>query len=266
MSITHLTFVDIETVPIDIPELSIERSNLFEKRFKREIEDILGKGTPTYGAHQKFWEDKASLHAEFGKIIAISIGKYVADETGPVSDPKDKAKNAALITPGKFYIRSLTGRDEATLLKQATDSFTRAGGTMVAHNGLEFDFPYLMRRYMVHGLPIPPQLNVAGLKPWEVKLEDTMKMWSGTQWNYKVSLELLCHVLGIPSPKQDISGADVAQIYWDSFKEVEGQLPFDTEERAMRKIGTYCNGDVLACANAYCRMKGLPMIENVEYV
>lgn len=275
MSITHLTFIDIETVPEFriIPE-PVNFSDLntlaqavpwksYQRKFSNEIEKTEGDDFVKKMANH--YEEKAALHAEFGKIIAISIGKMVTENiTLTLDQQSEKAK--AKETIDKFYIRSLTGRDEATLLKQANDSFARAGGTLVGHNALEFDFPYLMRRYMVHGLPIPPQLNVAGTKPWDVKLEDTMKMWSGTQWNYKVSLELLCHVLGIPSPKQDISGADVAQIYWDSFKPKEGMLPFDVEQEAMKKIGDYCAGDVLACANAYCRMKGLPLIENVEYV
>lgn len=261
MSITHLTFVDIETVPEFriIPEpLNFSDLNTlaqavpwksYQRKFSNEIEKTEGDDFVKKMANH--YEEKAALHAEFGKIIAISIGKMVIEEEHP---------------KGMFYIRSLTGRDEATLLKQANDSFARAGGTLVGHNAIEFDFPFLMRRYMINGLPIPPQLNVAGLKPWDVKLEDTMKMWSGTQWSHKISLELLCHVLGIPSPKQDISGADVAQIYWDSFKVVEGELPFDTEAKAMKRIGDYCNLDVLAAAQCYCRMKGLPLIENVEYV
>jgi DNA polymerase elongation subunit (family B) len=245
-----------------------EKSDLFMRRFEREISEMAAakQGAEIWGmAVEQFYSKKAALHAEFGKIIAISIGKMVTEKIELTLDEQSK-KQKPHETIDKFYIRSLTGRDEAMLLKQAADSFARAGGTLVGHNALEFDFPYLMRRYMINGLPIPPQLNVAGLKPWDVKLEDTMKMWSGTQWSHKVSLELLCHVLGIPSPKQDISGADVAQIYWDSFKAVEGELPFDTEQKAMKRIGDYCNQDVKAVANAYCRMKGLPLIENVEYV
>lgn len=270
MSITHLTFVDIETVPEfqmltdDIKPLFLKKTEHLRKE-KVDESYSMRNGTKTPQTDQELWNDKASLHAEFGKIVAISIGKMVTEKIELTLDEQSK-KQKTHETIDKFYVRSLTGRDEATLLKQASDSFTRAGGTMVAHNGLEFDFPYLMRRYMVNGLPMPAQLNVASVKPWDIKLEDTMKMWSGTQWNYKVSLELLCHVLGIPSPKQDISGADVAQIYWDSFKAVEGELPFDTEQKAMKRIGDYCAGDVLSCANAYSRMKGLPLIENVEYV
>lgn len=285
MSITHLTFVDIETVPEheNLDTCSMDVEFLFGKRFHKEI---IGQCDPISMADmdaaaacfsletKRVYRKNAALHAEFGKIVAISIGKMVVEkqsvetshEQSPTAIEEPHAKRISTREIDKFYIRSLTGRDEATLLKQASDSFARAAGTMAAHNGLEFDFPYLMRRYMVHGLPMPPQLNVAGVKPWDVKLEDTMKMWSGTQWSHKVSLELLCHVLGIPSPKQDISGADVAQIYWDSFKAVDGVLPFDVEQEAMKKIGGYCNGDVLACAQVYCRMKGLPLIENVEYV
>jgi hypothetical protein len=271
MSITHLTFVDIETVP-DIDK----HHDLFLKRFEREIRETIDEVPyPAEGtqettirrdtARQIVWDKKASLHAEFGKIIAISIGKMVTENVVLTLDQQSE-KQKAKETIDKFYIRSLTSRDEATLLRQASESISRAGGTLVGHNSIEFDFPFLMRRYMVNGIQVPEQLNVGMKKPWELKLEDTMKIWGGTSWGHKVSLELLAHVLGIPSPKSVMNGSDVAQVYWDSFKPQEGKLPFDVEQEAMKKIGDYCSEDVLCTANCYLRMKGLPLIESVEYV
>lgn len=237
MSISHLTFIDIETVNAEETP-----SELFQKRFRKEMDEaylVASDASPTYRrieAVKSVFESKAALHAEFGKVVAISIGKWVDDEK-------------------KFYIRTLSGINEIELLTQSTKSIERAGGThLVAHNGIDFDFPFLMRRYIINGLPMPSQLRAYGVKPWDLKLEDTMKMWGGSAWNYKVSLELLCHVLGLESPKKDIEGSDVAELFYKG------------DEESLKKIADYCAGDVLACANAYCRMKGLPVIENVEYV
>lgn len=250
MSIAHLTFIDIETTPQrnDAPayyyaDKPFEENefNLFKKKFRDDLVAI-GPGGSTW-LFKETYEQKAGLYAEFGKVVAISIGKMVTEKNDMGEKPIDK-----------FYIRTLVDRDEIKLLTQAKESIERAGGTLVGHNAMEFDFPFLMRRYMINGLPIPKQLDVAGLKPWETKLDDTMKMWSATQWNYKVSLELLCHVLGLPSPKKEMDGSGVAELFYDG-----------TDE-SLKKIGEYCAGDTLSCAQVYCRMKGLPKIENVEYV
>jgi hypothetical protein len=253
MSIAHLAFVDIETVPG--PDTLHE---LFEKKFAKEIEEeseLEPSASPNYRRIQRYqdvWNKKAALHAEFGKIVAISIGKWVMDKEDP---------------NGKFYIRQLTGRHEHALLSQAAESIAKTKCThLCAHNGKEFDFPYLQRRFMVNGLPIPELLITHNKKSWDLKWEDTMAMWGAGAWNYKISLELLCHVLGVKSPKTEMGGADVAKIYYDSFIPVEGELPFVTEENAMKRIGGYCDQDVLAVAQCYCRMKGLPPIENIEYV
>ncbi len=245
MSIAHLTFIDIETVPaVPFEQLDPHVEDMFRSK---NVAAIIDKKEYSTTAGKDVYADKAALQAEFGKIVAISIGKWIEGDK-------------------MFYVRSLTGRDEKLLLTQAAESLKKAGGTFIGHNAIEFDFPFLMRRFMINGIPIPAQLDVAETKPWDVKLRDTMKMWSGTAWNYKCSLELLCHIFGIESPKKEIGGGDIAKIYYESFNVGKDELAFDVEEAAMKKIGTYCSGDTLACAQVYSKMKGLPLIENVEYV
>ena len=243
MSIAHLTFIDIETVPeIQAEKLKLltggDRTiglfNLFKKRFNKES---FKDQERQYSTPEEAWDAKAALYAEYGKVVAISIGKWI-DE--------DKT----------FYIRSITGRDESEILLKAEESIKRSGGThLVAHNGLEFDFAFLMRRYIIHGLTnsMPPQLKAFGIKPWDLKLEDTMKMWSGSAWNYRCSLELLCEIMQITNPKKAIEGTSVAELFYGD------------DADALKKIGEYCSGDVLACAQVYSRIKGLPDIETVEY-
>jgi len=256
MTIDRITFVDIETVPQNDPDKMFKGVNydissvkgeggLFIKRFMKDIlsmteDGLIGVEESLYNNYYKH----GSLSAEFGKIVSISIGKMNKDS---------------------FRIKTISGRDELKILVEASDIFNKVG-CLCGHNSKEFDFPYLMRRMIVNKLPIPSVLDSYGKKPWEMNLEDTMSMWGGSAFNYRVSLELLCGVLGIPSPKKVIEGTSVSKIYYDSFLPEEGVLPFVKEEEALKLIGQYNAGDVLATANCYSVMRGLPLIENVEYV
>lgn len=239
-----MTFIDIETVPETIEC----KSELFEKKFKKDIdslESILMNSSainPTKEALKQLWHERASFHAEFGKIVCVSLG---------------------IITADKIRIKTLYNRNEKELLKQLSEILLKTKSAC-AHNGLEFDFPFLMRRFIINGLPIPELLQMAGKKPWELQLEDTMKMWSGSAWNYRVSLELLAHVLGLESPKSEMNGSQVAELYYA--EPAKDQLPFDVEEVAKTKISAYCSKDVITLANCHQRMKGLPIISQVEIV
>jgi 3'-5' exonuclease len=247
MSIENITFIDIETVSQyqsfkDAPE-SVQ--SIFQKRFsgQKSLLPVNGSGDLVDYA-QVFYMEKAGLYAEFSKVVCVSVGKMKA---------------------GKFWIRSISSRDELHILKGLSETLEKST-FLCAHNGKEFDYPYLMRRYIINAMPIPPLLNTFGKKPWEVLLEDTMVMWSGTQWNYKVSLDLLCSVLGVKSPKIELTGGNVHEIYHGMFEVDSDALPFDKEQVALDTISKYCSGDVLAMANCYNKMKGYPLIENVEYV
>ncbi len=250
--IEKVTFIDIETVPED-KELDdcTDKGFMFTKKFHNDIMEKCdpetqkdhGGGAEMEQSHiaKQIYRQKAALYAEFNRVVAVSIGKMHG---------------------GKFFVKSLTGRNEKVLLEQSFDSIAKAGNTtLCGHNAKEFDFPILMRKGIMHGLPIPSMLNVFGKKPWELTLEDTMVMWSGSAWNYKVSLELLASVLGLPNPKANMTGASVSEIYYGMFKVEDDQLPFDQEETALRKIGSYCSTDVITCANVYCKMKGIPTID-----
>lgn len=237
-----ILFLDIETVnqpTDDVPEL-------FRKRFKREIQEALeASNYHLKEAENKIFTEKASIYAEFGRVACISLGKMQGD---------------------KFFIKSIINKDEKKILEQLTEALSKGTTTLCAHNGIEFDFPYLMRRYIINNLPIPPILNTMGKKPWELPFEDTMKMWSGSAWNYKCSLDLLAHCLGLPSPKQDMDGSKVAEVWYSACGKDE--LPFDHEEKVFKIISTYCQLDVLTLAQVYCRLKGTEAIkeEQIQYV
>ncbi len=228
----NLVFLDIETVPqtAGFDDLEEKAQKLWEKKssFFRTDEQ-----TPA-DVYQR-----AGIYAEFGKIICISVGLVHTDQGVK-----------------KIRLKSFAGKDEnqilvdfALLLKalQAKKSYS-----LCAHNGKEFDFPYIARRMLINGLDLPVILDTAGKKPWEVLHVDTMELWKFGDYKNYTSLELLAHVFGIPSPKNDIDGSMVAAVYYE-----EDDLP---------RIATYCEKDVITIIQLLLKFKGLALIpeENIS--
>jgi uncharacterized protein YprB with RNaseH-like and TPR domain len=118
---------------------------------------------------------------------------------------------------------------------------------LCAHNGKEFDFPYIARRLLVNGIPLPKILEVAGKKPWEVNFIDTLELWKFGDHKHYTSLELLTKIFGIQSPKDDIDGSMVADVYW--------------KERNLERIVKYCEKDVLAIVQLFRRYRGEELIK-----
>jgi uncharacterized protein YprB with RNaseH-like and TPR domain len=183
---------------------------------------------------EQMYEDRAAIYAEFGKIIVIGMGIFYKE---------DEAY--------KFKVKSLANSDEKQLLLDFVDvirKFDQDNLKLCGHNGKEFDFPYLCRRLIVNQIEIPWALDLGGKKPWEVNHIDTMELWKfGDRKNF-TSLKLLTDLLQIPSSKTDLDGSKVNETY---YKEKDG----------LKKIATYCRGDVLATAQLYLRLNNLPLIE-----
>jgi predicted PolB exonuclease-like 3'-5' exonuclease len=141
---------------------------------------------------------RAGIYAEFGKIICISCGMFTEK--------------------GNFRIKSFCGHDEKTLLNDfaalCNKSFNRKERWLCAHNGKEFDFPFLSRRMLINGIKLPKVLNTPGKKPWEVNHLDTQELWKFGDYKSFTSLNLLANVFGIPTPKDDIDGSKVWEVYW----------------------------------------------------
>lgn len=214
-------FLDIETVPAhgcfsDVPE---EMRELWvelytAKRKTKGVED--GEPFPEDSDYQA-----AGLRAEFGKIICISLGRF----DGGTADEN-------------FKVYSIAREEERdTLLKFAEVLQRYDHFKLCAHNGKGFDFPYLGKRFLINGLPLPRQLNVMGLKPWEVPHIDTNELWSfgAKGFGHGAKLKLLCAVFGIPSPKDDLDGSQVCGVYYG-------------EEDGLSRIKDYCEKDVRALA------------------
>ncbi len=182
---------------------------------------------------------RAAIYAEFGKIICISCGFLLGNG-------EEK----------KLLLKSFYGHDEKTLLREFADMIrkwnTEPSKYLCAHNGKEFDFPYLCRRMVVNGIALPGVLYTPGRKPWEVNHLDTMELWKFGDFKNYTSLNLLAHTLGVPTPKDDIDGSMVGDVYW--------------KEKDLPRIVTYCQKDVITVAQVYLRLFGEALIkpENIE--
>ncbi len=218
-------FLDIETVP-GVPSFDKLEKGMQQLWEKKSIQFR----TADQSAQDVF--ERAGIYAEFGKIICISVG--MIKEKNPVS----------------FRLKSFYGDDEKSLLAEFSSmlsKFTRNRESLLcAHNGKEFDYPYIARRMVINRLVIPDILNNAGKKPWEIKLLDTMDLWKFGDFKSYTSLNLLTNVLGIPSPKDDIDGSMVGDVYWN--------------HNDLKRIVTYCEKDVLAVARILLRFMNLEEI------
>ena len=221
-----ILFLDIETVPLVSSYKMLDQASQIHwdkksKQFRNEsqsAEDVY---------------ERAGIYAEFGKIICISVGLI-----------KEK-------DPFSFRLKSFFGDDEKLLLSEFSSMLNKFSknreALLCAHNGKEFDYPYIARRMIINRMIIPEILDNAGRKPWEVKLLDTLDLWKFGDYKSYTSLDLLTTTLNIPTPKDDIDGSMVAGIYY--------------KEHDIRRIARYCEKDVLAVARVLMRFMNFPEIE-----
>lgn len=229
INLEHILFLDIETVPLfeNFDELDNSSKLLWEQKSKyQRKEDFTA---------EEFY-DRAGIWAEFGKIICISVGHFVI---------KNDIRN--------FRVTSFYG-DELKILKDfktlLETHFNKPQHLLCAHNGKEFDFPYIARRMIINEINIPFKLNLFGKKPWEVPHLDTLELWKFGDYKTFTSLKLMAHTLGIPSPKDDIDGSQVRQVYY--------------EEKDLDRIIQYCEKDTITVAQIFLRLRNDTLLEENE--
>ena len=225
--IENILFLDIETVPQTDTWNNLDSTTqyLWDKKTKSQRKDEIEASD--------FYEQRAGIMAEFGMIVCISIG--MIDNNS-----------------GKLKIKTFSG-DERNLLISFCELFNspRLNNIILcAHNGKEFDFPYIARRLLINGIQPPIPFQMFGKKPWEIPHIDTMELWKFGDWKSYVSLELLAHIFGIPTPKDDIDGSMVADIYYK-----EGDID---------RIIHYCEKDVLTLANVFRRMRQEDLLKRLD--
>jgi len=225
-----LFFLDIETVPqcSEFSQLSETWQKLWiHKASTLKLED------PPEVSYQR-----AGIYAEFGRIVCVSIGRI-------------QLQNKATI----LKIRSFYDQEESSLLRKLSQWLNRnmaSGNKLCAHNGKEFDFPWIARRMLINRIPLPNCLQLAGKKPWEVPHLDTLEMWKFGDYKHYTSLNLLAEAFGIPSPKSTMAGNLVGENYW--------------QKNALDEIVKYCSEDVKALADLALIWSGKPAIQDVEII
>ena len=232
--INNILFLDIETVPQQpsFDQMSDEWRALWNKKAENLLRNREAESPESI-------YPRAGIYAEFGKIICISCGFI-----------QGSGENKRML------LKSFSGDNEKQVLIEFSEMLNKWAGSeprlLCAHNGKEFDFPYLCRRLLINALPIPHILNSSGKKPWEIPHLDTMELWKFGDYKSYTTLNLLAHTLGIPTPKDDIDGSMVWEVYW--------------KQKNLPRIVSYCQKDVITVAQILLRMNGDSLIspENIE--
>jgi len=219
-------FLDIETVPQYASFNEVPES--FKKLWEKKSSLFRKESDTAADVYQR-----AGIYAEFGKIVCISTGMLGFRNQLPC-----------------FRIMSISGDQEESILTGFKTLLERVSQTrdviLCAHNGKEFDFPFIARRMLVNHLNLPDLIDTAGKRPWETRLLDTMELWKFGDHKHYTSLELLASLFDIPSPKTDIDGSMVAGVYY--------------KDKDLPRIVEYCQRDVLTTAQILRRYKGEPLL------
>ncbi len=226
---THLRnilFIDIETVPLaeHYDDLDDDSKHFWNRKsgYLRKEEETPEDLYP-----------QAGIYAEFGKVICISVG-FMHEEEG-----------------WQLRIKSMYGHDEKKVLSEFIALLNKHYNSnrylLCAHNGKEFDFPYLSRRILINNLKLPALLDVAERKPWEIRHLDTLKLWKFGDYRNFTSLRLLVHLFKLPVPTDEVDGSQIAELYW--------------KNGDFEKIVHHCQTDVVAVAQLILRFKNMTPLE-----
>ena len=229
LQLENILFLDIETVPQHehFSDLDPELQQLYADKTEYQRKDEF--------TAEAFY-DRAGIWAEFGKIVCISVGYFHNTEQGR-----------------SFRTTSFHGDEEQQLLafkKLLTEHYNKPQHVLCAHNGKEFDFPFIARRMIINGIKLPFKLDLFGKKPWEVPHLDTLELWKFGDYKHYTSLKLLTKILNIPSPKTDIDGSQVCEVFY--------------KEKDIQRIVEYCERDVVAVAQIVLRLRNEQLLQENE--
>lgn len=230
----NLILIDIETVPQhpDFDLLTDEWKQLWQEKTQRSL--------PDFTSVAEFYPQRAGVMAEFAKIICISIGYFT--------------KQGTVL---QLRLKSFYGDDEKVLLQSFVTVLNQMETknnkwSFAGHNIKEFDIPFICRRLLVNSLPIPAYLDFQNMKPWDTNMVDTFQYWRFGDYKNYTSLKLLAAAMGVPSPKDDIDGSMVADVYW--------------KEKNIERIVTYCQKDVVTTGNIILRFKNMELLKEEQVV
>jgi 3'-5' exonuclease len=227
----NILFLDIETVPEveNFNELDDDMKQLFEHKTQYQRKDDF--------TAEAFY-DRAGIWAEFGKIVCISVGYFII---------KGDIRN--------FRVTSFWG-DEKKILTDFSNllnnHYNQPQHVLCGHNAKEFDIPFIARRMIINSIAIPAKLNLFGKKPWEIPHLDTMELWKFGDYKHYSSVKLLTKILGIPTPKGDIDGSQVAEVFY--------------KQKDIDRIVTYCEKDTIAVAQIFLRLRREDILIDEEII
>lgn len=232
--IENLLLIDIETVSQQAAfhNLNEEWAGLWQEKVQKVL--------PAETGIDDFYEQRAGIMAEFGKIVCISAG-YFRKEAGEL----------------QLRIKSFYGDDEKALLENFISTLNQMESlnnkwSFCGHNIKEFDIPFICRRLLINHIGIPPYLDFQNMKPWETNLVDTFQYWRFGDYKNYTSLKLLAAALGVPTSKDDIDGSQVGEVYW--------------KDKDLQRIVTYCQKDVVTTGNIMLRFRNQPLLRPEQVV
>ena len=234
ITIENLFFIDIETVSC------CEHYELLTDEWKELWTEKIYKALPDSITPEEYYPRRAGIMAEFAKVVCISFGYIKKDNDKP-----------------QLRIKSFYSEDEKEILENFIKTVQQLHSSntkwcFTGHNIKEFDIPFLCRRLLINNFAIPSFLDFQNMRPWETPMLDTLHLWRFGDYKHYTSLKLLAATLGVPSPKNDIDGSRVGEVYWT--------------EKDLQRIANYCQKDVATVANVILRFKGLPLLTEDQIV
>lgn len=231
INLNNILFLDIETVPENayFTELDTEMQVLYEQKTQYQRKE-------EFTAEEYY--DRAGIWAEFGKIVCISVGFF---------NNKNDVRN--------FRVTSFFGEEKKILTdfnNLLNNHYNQPQHLLCGHNAKEFDIPFLARRMIINQIAIPNKLNLFGKKPWEIPHLDTLELWKFGDYKHYTSLKLMCKILNIPSPKEDIDGSQVGYVYY--------------VDKDIDRIITYCEKDTIAVAQIFLRLRREDLLVEEEII
>ena len=218
-------FFDIETAGL-YPTLEELKSNdphlaeLWVKRCKW-LQKQVDPGESTDPSD--LWINRSSLHPEFGRIVCVTFGVFTPE--------------------GVERLTSFYGEDEKDILEKTNKVLANSRSKsykLAGQNIKNFDVPYMGKRMLINNITPDPIIQTWNKKPWETSFLDLAEIFAFGAWGQTFSsLDLISHVLGVPTSKDNMEGSQVHEFYWGGKSE---------------EIKSYCEQDVVCTMNCFKRM------------
>ena len=236
----NVLFLDIETVSYHFKFNDL--SDVDKANWSKKAQQLKRDTSLTNKEISTLYAQKAGIFAEFSSVICISVGFFTINKKGIEN----------------LRVRSFYGENEKSILKSfrklLNEYFNKPKQNFLCgHNLREFDIPFLCRRMLINGMELPDLLKISGKKPWQINhLLDILDLWRFGDYKHYISLSLLASVFNIPSPKGDMDGSMIHDVFW--------------KEKDFKRIVHYCEKDVGTVAQLLLRLNGMHKVGEYEVI